>query len=219
MARLIAAVRHGENALALGTKFGEHPARRGSPDPAVSAPYGSPHIPRKWREGFLRLRQVLGYKALDRLTSATVTGGFAPYTENYAYNATTGNLVSKGKTTLSYNDAAHVHAATAAGSNTYAYDANGNMTTRTVAGQTFTLAYDAEGHLVSVSGPSMSATFLYDGDGARVKSSPPLARRGSPDPAEIRPTGLLFVPIPSRTNVAQCAPTPSTILYRSMRVL
>jgi len=55
--------------------------------------------------------------------------------------------------------------------NTYAYDCNGNQTTRTVGGETYDLAYDAEGHLVTVTkGGNTVASFTYDGDGKRVKA-------------------------------------------------
>jgi RHS repeat-associated protein len=43
--------------------------------------------------------QVFRYDALDRLTSATVTGGPAPYTEKYTYDALTGNLATKASST------------------------------------------------------------------------------------------------------------------------
>src|SRR4030065_456774 len=49
-------------------------------------------------------------------------------------------------------------------------DANGNMITRVVAGQTYNLSYDPENRLVGVSGAA-SATFVYDGDGKRVKAT------------------------------------------------
>ncbi len=52
---------------------------------------------------------------------------------------------------------------------TLGYDANGNMTTRTVSGSTYTLGYDYENRLTSVSGAA-TATFTFDGDGNRVKS-------------------------------------------------
>jgi hypothetical protein len=48
------------------------------------------------------------------------------------------------------------------GSTNYAYDANGNMTTR--GGQTLT--WNVENQVTTVSG---GATFVYDGDGNRVK--------------------------------------------------
>ncbi|WP_276931661.1 hypothetical protein, partial [Elstera cyanobacteriorum] len=71
--------------------------------------------------------------------------------EAYTYDPATGNLQTKAGTTLQYNDAAHVHAVTNAGSNTYSYDPNGSQTTRTIGGQIYTLGYDAENRLVSVS--------------------------------------------------------------------
>ena len=73
--------------------------------------------------------------------------------------------------TLQYNNAAHKHAVTNAGSNSYQYDANGNQTTRVIGAQTYTLGYDAENRLVSVAGPALTASFVYDGDGGRVKST------------------------------------------------
>ena len=94
--------------------------------------------------------QNFGYDTLDRLTSANATNGPANYSETYAYNATTGNLTTKGSLTLQYNDSAHAHAVTNAGNNAYSYDSNGNQTTRVVGGQTYTLDYDAENRLVSV---------------------------------------------------------------------
>ena len=40
--------------------------------------------------------QAYGYDDLDRLRSANVMGGPAPYSEGYTDNATTGNLQSRG---------------------------------------------------------------------------------------------------------------------------
>lgn len=103
--------------------------------------------------------QAFGYDALNRLTSATVTNGPAPYAETYTYNPATGNLETKGGVALQYNDAAHVHAVTNAGSNSYQYDANGNQVMRSVGEQTYALGYDAENRLVSVTrgGTAMNA--------------------------------------------------------------
>jgi YD repeat-containing protein len=47
----------------------------------------------------------------------------------------------------------------------YGYDANGNQTSRTVGGVTYTFTYDRENRLTAVSGGSVSATFVYDADG------------------------------------------------------
>jgi YD repeat-containing protein len=113
--------------------------------------------------------QTYGYDALNRLTNATVTGGPAPYSESYDYDAQ-GNLWHKGSPSfvLSYNDAAHVHGVTDAGSNTYAYDENGNQDSRSLAtgldmGE-YELKYDAENRLVEVyKNQNLLATFAYDG--------------------------------------------------------
>lgn len=94
--------------------------------------------------------QSFGYDVLDRLVSATASGGPAPYSETYTYDPLTGNLAAKAGVTYTY-DADHPHAASSlSNGNSYEYDANGNQITRTVNGQTFVLAYDAEGRLVSV---------------------------------------------------------------------
>ena len=62
------------------------------------------------------------------------------------------------------------HAASAAGTNSFSYDCNGNMTSRNIGGQNYTLTYDAENRLTAVSGAT-TATFVYDGDGNRVKGT------------------------------------------------
>ncbi len=97
--------------------------------------------------------QTFTYDELDRLTNANVTGGTdGLYSEGYAYNTSTGNLESKGGVTYAYNSG-HAHAVSSlSNGNSYSYDANGNMTNRTVGGYASVLNYDAEGRLVSVTG-------------------------------------------------------------------
>jgi hypothetical protein len=56
-----------------------------------------------------------GYDEIYRLTSAAVTSGPANYSEGYTYNATSGNLQTKGGLTLAYNDPNHVHVVSVAG--------------------------------------------------------------------------------------------------------
>jgi YD repeat-containing protein len=124
--------------------------------------------------------QNFEYDDLDRLWHASATGteaegGYAQ--ETYDYDTLTGNLQLKGDLTLHYEDASHAHAATSATkdgvTNTYTYDANGNMETRVANGQSHKFHYDAENRLVSVTdldGTIQVASFEYDADGARIKS-------------------------------------------------
>ncbi len=116
--------------------------------------------------------QRFGYDPLNRLITATVTGGtdgiYSPKT--FSYNAI-GNLTNNGDGVLTYPASgpgvARPHAVTAWANDTYGYDANGNMTSRFDGAST--LSYDAENRLTTVSGAT-SASFTYDGDGNRVKS-------------------------------------------------
>ncbi|MDH7486114.1 MAG: RHS repeat-associated core domain-containing protein [Anaerolineae bacterium] len=125
--------------------------------------------------------QSFTYDFLDRVLSATVTGGSSgqgQYSESYTYNVV-GNLMSKtGVGSYTYGTQAadcpegalsKPHAVVTAGANTYCYDRNGNMVRRNV-GTTYNLTYDAENRLTGVSGGA-SASFVYDGDGNRVKAT------------------------------------------------
>ena len=55
----------------------------------------------------------------------------------------------------------------------YTYDANGNMLTRVENGVTWTHSYNAQNRLASVSDGIDTWSFVYDGDGVRVKQVNP----------------------------------------------
>jgi len=55
------------------------------------------------------------------------------------------------------------------GGSTFSYDANGNMTTRTQDGVTWTYTFDAENRLTQVVGNGVTTTMVTDGNGARIK--------------------------------------------------
>ena len=125
--------------------------------------------------------QTFGYDALDRLIAASTTlTGTGQYVESYQYNPI-GNITYTSRLgNYSYSDPLHKHAATAAGSNRYAYDKNGNMITRTewvspTLAYTYTQQWNSENRLTVVTatnGITQSVTrFYYDGDGKRVKKT------------------------------------------------
>ncbi len=100
-------------------------------------------------DGMASQTQDFGYDALNRLQSASVSGGGpGQYSETYDY-AANGNLAHKGDGAYAY-DAAHPHAARRYLGQRYCYDANGNATTRLAGGELFRLSYDVWNHLSQV---------------------------------------------------------------------
>ena len=124
-------------------------------------------------------KQCFTYNSLNRLTkgttydtstSCTIQSGVGTYHEEYQYSDTTGNLTSKtGVGSYTYTAGKH-RVVTAGLGVSLGYDANGNMTTRTVFGNISTLVYNYENQLTTVSGAT-SGSFSYDGDGKRVKGT------------------------------------------------
>jgi RHS repeat-associated protein len=101
------------------------------------------------------------YDYLDRLTS--VSGA---YSNNYTYDIC-GNITSvtdSNGNTQNYSYGTQPDAVTAVGSTSYAYDSNGNMTTR----GSQTITWDVENRPVSITG---GTSFVYDGDGNRVEET------------------------------------------------
>jgi RHS repeat-associated protein len=125
--------------------------------------------------------QCFTYDSLNRLTKGTTSNdsakgcntqlGNGNYSEDYAYDSATGNLLSKtGIGTYAYS-ASHSHAviSTSANNWSFTYDSNGNMTQRNLNGTIYNYSYNAENKLTDVSGAT-TASFTYDGDGNRVKT-------------------------------------------------
>ncbi len=117
--------------------------------------------------------QTFGYDNLYRITSAYAsggTGGNGDYsTESYNYDPNTGNLSSKSTVgSYSYGTqssgclegalAARPHAVTTAGTTTYCYDRNGNMTRRDPTGTpVYNFQYNAENQMTAVSGTATAS--------------------------------------------------------------
>ena len=108
------------------------------------------------------------YDELDRLLTA---GGINP--QQFRYSPS-GNLMTVTDTVqASYQyDPTHIHAVTTVtrpgGSDSYQYDADGNMTLRVEAGVTYNQVFDAENRLVSVTSNNQTTQFFYDGQGNQV---------------------------------------------------
>jgi RHS repeat-associated protein len=152
----------------------------GTNDPAYDASGNLDNIYRYTNGTTLLETQSFDFDTLNRLVSGGADGS-ASYSETYGYDTSTGNLNSKSSLgsytysatrqgTCSTGTSSTIkHAVSAAGSNSYQYDCNGNMITRVVGGQTYNLSYDTENRMTGVSGAA-TANFAYDVNGARVKS-------------------------------------------------
>ncbi|MGH8882839.1 MAG: RHS repeat-associated core domain-containing protein, partial [Stackebrandtia sp.] len=100
------------------------------------------------------------YDDAGQLTGATT----ATDNQTVAYNAT-GNITANSRLGAYGYGAAHPHAVTTAGGNTYTYDAAGLMTS----GAGRTLTWDGDGRLESATRGGTTTTYTYDADGARVQ--------------------------------------------------
>ena len=107
--------------------------------------------------------QAFYYDALNRLTTATSP---AYSTINLTYDHI-GNILTNSRVGTYAYGTSKPHAATTAGTNTYAYDATGNMTTKNTS---TTMIYDYENRLTNVKVNNVDvASFVYNYSGARVK--------------------------------------------------
>ncbi|HQR15828.1 MAG TPA: SpvB/TcaC N-terminal domain-containing protein [Nitrospira sp.] len=115
--------------------------------------------------------QHLSYDGLDRLTLANGPYGTNGATASLTYtydelgNLTFNSQVGTYAYPASGSTSVRPHAVTTAGSNSYSYDANGNLTT----GAGRSLTYNLENKPLTVVISGQTTTFVYDGDGGRVK--------------------------------------------------
>jgi RHS repeat-associated protein len=104
------------------------------------------------------LTEIFTPDALDRLSSSTLNG---VSNLSVGYDAA-GDIMNRSDVgTYSYGNAAHPHGVTAAGPNTYTYDANGNVATRNGLANTWA-SYNLPTLLQStVSGSTLSSVLSY----------------------------------------------------------
>ena len=123
------------------------------------------------------LTETFTYDTLNRLTRAQVAGESA---QRVSYDAL-GNITGKtGVGSYRYGaGSAGPHAVTQAGSHTYTYDANGNMTQERRTGSvTRTLSYTAFNQVKSITRGTHTTTFVYDPQQSRVRRTD-VVRTGS----------------------------------------
>jgi RHS repeat-associated protein len=111
------------------------------------------------------LNLAFTYDELNRLR--TVSGG---QSQTFAYDAIGNILYNSQKGTYNY-DPVRVHAVTTAGTDSYTYDANGNMLS--VNGTAKTFVWDANNRLTSVTNANGTTAFLYGPAGNRIEKDGP----------------------------------------------
>ncbi len=114
------------------------------------------------------IRETFNYDSLDRLTSTQVTSSLYQgtdfnNTQSLTYNGL-GNITDKSDVG-GYSYGTRPHAVTQAGSNSYSYDANGNMTS----GDGRTIQWSSFNKPTQIIRNGRSATFSYGPDRARYK--------------------------------------------------
>ncbi|MEU7843617.1 RHS repeat-associated core domain-containing protein [Micromonospora sp. NPDC049114] len=144
---------------------------------------------RQVADGTTGQAECFGYDGLQRLTDAWTTtagtcaggsgsadgGGPDPYRLTYAYDPT-GSItsVTSGSESRTYRypqpgpEAVRPQAVSAVGADTFAYDADGQETSRTVDGVTTTSSYDEGGRLTEQTTAGATTGYVYDADGTRL---------------------------------------------------
>ncbi len=109
------------------------------------------------------------YDEVDRLTKATYTdGSLEGFTYDPAGNRLTRTDEAGNVTTYSYDIANQL---TSAGTDTYAYDANGSVTSKVTPRGTTTFTYDFNNRLTSIGGFEGTETNQYAADGIRTQAA------------------------------------------------
>jgi RHS repeat-associated protein len=102
------------------------------------------------------------YDAVYRVTGVTAPG----FAETYTYDAT-GNRLSKGGLSYTYDVAGHL--VSSSDGTTYTYDEHDNLRTRTAGGAMTTYTWNARNQLTRIDFPDgTTATYTYDAMGRRL---------------------------------------------------
>jgi RHS repeat-associated protein len=120
-----------------------------------------------WRrsDGIVQQQEIYNYDSANRLRVAQIGNWWGTTEVNYDYDPI-GNLTRKSDTgTLVYDNPNSPRRLIRAGSTTYDYDANGNVTSRGAANYT----WDKEDNLRSIHSPSADLDFTYDDSGSLIR--------------------------------------------------
>jgi len=114
--------------------------------------------------------EVFAYDGRNRLTSETRTGS-NPYTASHAYD-TVGNRVQQVRSgapvAFVYDNNDRL---LSDGTSTFAYDANGNLVSRTTGAVVTQYGYVADNRLITILGGGLANQYVYDVDGNRVQET------------------------------------------------
>ena len=114
--------------------------------------------------------EAYSYDAIYQLTQVVQNG--ATTTESYSYDGVGNRLSSLSASPWSYNNSNQLTSIAGSPGTTFAYDNNGNTTSKTDASGTTTYAWDYENRLTSVTLPDQSVvSFTYDPMGRRIRKS------------------------------------------------
>jgi len=119
------------------------------------------------------------YDVLGNITS--VTSGISP-------QVTTGYTYPPADTTANQTPG-HPNAVSTVGSDSYGYDANGALTSKTVSGVASTLAWDPLQRLTSLTSGGQTTTFVYAADGNRLINREPTSTTAYLDGMELKAAG------------------------------
>ena len=117
----------------------------------------------------------------NHMVARILVGRPSPFNYGYSYDSD-GNIgkrtnVNNGTNwTYAYGDAAHDHAVTGISGGltaSFAYDNNGNMTARTIAGVAYGQKFDVENRLETVTVNGQTTRFVYDAEGNRLLTIQP----------------------------------------------
>jgi RHS repeat-associated protein len=124
-----------------------------------------------------------GYDAIGQLIAVDLPNGRSI---EYKYDAAGNRITVKDSGATTSYSTNNLNQYTTVGGDVYSYDKDGNLTSKTVGGQTSTFSYDIENRLIGVTNPDGTWQYQYDALGNRIGST----LNGQKTEYLLDPTGL-----------------------------